>query len=371
MKNFFFLLLGLLVTGCTGQAQPALTATQSSSVTPITWNKAQNQKPAWYATPEAIRIADNLLLYQHDNGGWDKNTDMAILLTPEQKKDLASPAQKKAISTIDNKATFTQMQYLAKVYKTTGQEKYKESFQRGLDYLLKAQYENGGWPQFYPLKKGYYEYITFNDGAMIGVMELLRAIAQGNELYAFVDLTHREQAATAIEKGLEAILKTQITVNGQLTAWCAQHDHRTFAPQKARAYELVSISGMESVGIVEYLMSLDNPSPAVKRAVNGAISWLQTAKITGLRLDRIPNPAYKKGYDLVVVKDPSAPALLARFYEIGTNKPIFVGRDGLVHENLAEIEQERRSGYNWYAEFPAELVEKQYPAWKAKWGVRK
>ncbi|GAB2529220.1 pectate lyase [Rufibacter soli] len=371
MKNFIFLFLGLLVTGCTGQAQPALTAIQSSSTTPITWNKAQNQKTAWYATPEAIRIADNLLLYQHDNGGWDKNTDMAILLTPEQKKDLASPAQKKAISTIDNKATFTQMQYLAKVYKATGQEKYKESFLRGLDYLLKAQYENGGWPQFYPLKKGYYEYITFNDGAMIGVMELLRAIAQGNELYAFVDPTHRTQAATAIEKGLEAILKSQITVNGQLTAWCAQHDHRTFAPQKARAYELVSISGMESVGIVEYLMSLDNPSPVVKRAVAGAISWLQTAKITGLRLDRIPNPAYKKGYDLVVVKDPSAPALLARFYEIGTNKPMFVGRDGLVHENLAEIEQERRSGYNWYAEFPAELVEKQYPAWKAKWGVRK
>lgn len=51
-----------------------------------------------------------------------------------------------------------------------------------------------------------------------------------------------------------------------------------------------------------------------------------------------------KGYDKVVVKDPSAPSLWARFYEIGTNKPIFCSRDGKPRETLAEISYERRNG---------------------------
>ena len=40
-----------------------------------------------------------------------------------------------------------------------------------------------------------------------------------------------------------------------------------------------------------------------------------------------------------MVADPSAGPLWARFYEIGTNRPMFVGRDGIVHDHLADIEQ--------------------------------
>ncbi|WP_114778764.1 pectate lyase [Botryobacter ruber] len=372
----------IFFTGCTGQAHTATTANQeavSSTATPaavtaaepVSWGRALRQKQEWYAGAEAQRIADNLLLYQRDNGGWDKNTDMATILSDEEKAVLQSKAEKGKISTIDNRSTFTQMEYLAKVYAATGHEKYKEAFLRGMDYLLEAQYENGGWPQFYPIRKGYYEHITFNDGAMIGVMTLLRDVANNEAPYTFVDATRKDKAAKAIEKGLDVILKTQIKVDGRLTAWCAQHDKNTFAPQKARAYELPSISGSESIGILKYLLQVENPGPEVVRAVEGAISWMERVKITGIRLDVIKDPSMYKGYDRVVVKDPAGPPLLARFYEIGTNKPMFVGRDGIVRENLSEIEQERRSGYGWYTEFPQDLVEKVYPAWKQKWMVAK
>jgi hypothetical protein len=34
--------------------------------------------------------------------------------------------------------------------------------------------------------------------------------------------------------------------------------------------------------------------------------------------------------------------------------------------SLAEIEQERRNGYSWLGYWPQTLLEKDYPAWKAK-----
>lgn len=365
----------LSFSACTGQAQTAsktstvqtAVASNSSALEPIRWRDALRQEEGWYSSPEAMRIADNLLLYQRDNGGWDKNMDMAKVLTEKEEEELRSPIEKGRVSTIDNKATFTQMEYLARVYQATGQEKYKASFLRGMDYLYEAQYENGGWPQFYPIREGYYEHITFNDGAMIGVMRLLRDVAQDKPTYSFVDATRKSQAAKAVEKGVEAILKTQIKVNGHLTAWCAQHDKTNFAPQKARAYELPSISGGESVGIVKFLMEMEQPNQEVINAVDGAVSWLERVKVEGIRLDKVEIPSINKGYDLVVVNDPAAPALLARFYKIGTNQPMFVGRDGIVRETIAEIEQERRVGYSWYLEFPQDLVEKAYPAWKQKW----
>ncbi|MCC9168215.1 pectate lyase [Pontibacter harenae] len=356
----------LLAVGCTGQTH------KTHAAEPVRWSRALlQQSESWYAAPEAIRIADNLLLYQRDSGGWDKNTDMAKVLSSKERAMLQSEVEKKGEATIDNNATFTQMEFLAKVYKATGQDKYKQSFLRGVDYLLEAQYENGGWPQFYPIKKGYYEHITFNDGAMIGVMELLTDVAHKKEPYTFVDTERVNQAARAVDKGIEVILKTQVKVNGKLTVWCAQHDRYDLSPQKARAYELPSLSGGETVDIVKYLMAIENPSPAVMHAIEGAVVWLEQVKFEGIRLERVAEPAARKKYDVVVIKDPSAPPMWARFYDINTNQPMFVGRDGIVRENLSEIEEERRNGYNWYSNAPQELLEKDYPQWKQQWVTRK
>jgi len=64
--------------------------------------------------------------------------------------------------------------------------------------------------------------------------------------------------------------------------------------------------------------------------------------------------------------DPAAPPVWARFYELGANRPIFVGRDSVVRCSLAEIKYERRNGYRHYVDGPAKLLEREYPTWKAK-----
>ena len=46
---------------------------------------------------------------------------------------------------------------------------------------------------------------------------------------------------------------------------------------------------------------------------------------------------------------------------------MYVGRDGVVRDKLADIEYERRVGYNWVGEFAADLLEKDCPAWQKRW----
>jgi PelA/Pel-15E family pectate lyase len=201
---------------------------------------------------------------------------------------------------------------------------------------------------------------------MTGVLELLRDVVARKPEFVFVDEKSRAAAQRAVEKGIECILKTQVTENGKLTVWCAQHDEHTLAPAKARAYELPSLSGSESVGVVEFLMSVEHPSPEIVRAVDAAVAWFGASKITGIRVDRKPAPGTPKGYDSTVVADASAPPLWARFYELDTNRPIFCGRDSVVKYSLAEIEYERRNGYRWYVDGPAKLLNVEYPAWAAR-----
>lgn len=340
----------------------------SANAATIKWSDALNQKPEWYGSEEAARIADNLLLYQLNTGGWPKNIEMAKVLTETERAALLKEKASDAESTIDNGATYRQLAFLARVFTAHNLLRHKEAFLKGLDYLLKAQYENGGWPQYYPLRKGYYSHITYNDNAMIGVMRLLRDIARKRPDYAFVDEDHRLRSERSVERGIECILKTQVTVEGKRTVWAAQHDEKTLAPAPARKFEPVSLTGSESVGIVRFLMGIERPSEQVTEAIKAAVAWFEKTKITGIRYVERADASKIHGFDRVVVKDQNAGPLWARFYEIGTNRPIFIGRDARVRYDVAEIEDERRNSYSWYVDEPAELLDKDYPKWQKKWG---
>lgn len=330
----------------------------------VAWGDINRQPAAWYASADARAIADSIVQYQTPSGGWPKNRDMT---SPPDAEFLANTAMDHRAATIDNDATILQLRYLARVITATDAARYGGPFFKGFDYLLAAQYGNGGWPQYYPLQEGYYTHITFNDGAMINVMELLRDAGAGQAPYGFVDAPRQIKARAAVEKGIACILRCQISVAGVKTAWCAQHDEQTFAPAKARAYEHPSLSGSESVGIVRFLMAIDRPGPAVIAAVTGAAAWLDKVKLTGFRYENVDAPEVPGGRDRRILPDPQGATLWARFYEIGTNRPIFSGRDSVIRYAVAEIELERRTGYAWYGTWPRQLLERDYPAWRAKW----
>ncbi len=312
---------------------------------------------AWFITPEAKKIATTILSYQSDLGGWPKNTDTVDKPFTGDRSELHP--------TFDNGATTDELRFLARCYGATKDEIYQKSFSNGLAYILKAQYPTGGWPQYYPPSRQYHRHITFNDGAMERLMEFLREVNR-KETYAFVPAKERQAAGEAFKRGIECILKCQIEVDGKPTVWCAQHDEVDYTPRPARTFELASFSGAESAGVTRLLMSLDKPTPEVVKAIEGAIAWFESAKITGVRLERRPDPTTKNGTNLVVVQDSTAPLLWARFYDLKTGKPLFCDRDGVAKATLAEIGSERRNGYAWYGTWPQQLLERDYPEWKKR-----
>ena len=309
--------------------------------------------------------AETLLLYQRDNGGWAKNFEWDDAIDDNKRKELLNQKQR-SDTTIDNGATHREIRYMARAYVRLKDERYKQAALKGIAFLLQAQYDNGGWPQYYPVKKGYSRYITFNDNAMIGVMSLFRDIELGKPEFNFVDERIRRKAAGAVEKGIDCILKCQIVVKGAKTVWCAQHDENTLEPRKARSYELASLSGGESVKIVRFLMMIENPTREIIEAIESAVAWFDKAKILGIRVERVEDLSKPGGSDRVVVRDSSAPPMWARFYEIETNKPFFCSRDGVPKYRLSEISHERRTGYSWLGRYGDSLLKTEYPAWQKK-----
>lgn len=300
----------------------------------------------WFRSDEGKAATANILSWQSMSGAWPKNQDNSKVA---HEGDAA-----KIEGTFDNKATTDEMRYLARAFGATNDDACAKGFIRGLDHIMAAQYANGGFPQFHPPGKDYHRHITFNDDTMVRLLEMLR-FAADEAPRGLVDHPHREAARKAFDRGVDCIVKCQVTVQGHRTAWCAQHDEKTLAPTTGRSFELPSLSGSESAGILRLLMSIKKPSPPVIAAVKDGVAWFEQAKVEGLRVEKVDG-------ETKVIEDPDAPELWARFYDIETKRPFFCGRDGVKKDKLSEIEAERRNGYTWYGSW-GRTVLNQYSSW--------
>lgn len=335
------------------------------------WKDVATRMPSeWYGSDEARMAADSVLKYQTEIGGWPKNSGFHN--GKVKQNEWARIVSSGIGATFDNGATLTEMKFLAKIYGKQKDETYRAAFMKALNYIFEAQYENGGWPQFFPYRTGrtvaYSSHITYNDNAMANIMYFLRDISNDDEMYESIQISAelKAKANMAFEKGIECILKTQIVVNGKPTVWCAQHNEFTLAPADARSYELASFSGAESVGIALLLMDIDDPSKEIIAAINGAVEWFDNNRIVGVKVKSIINDEGKK--DRIVVEDSNASDLWGRFYDLETGKPIFCDRDGIKKNSLAEIGYNRRTGYSWYTGSPEKVIQ-EYNDWARKWGV--
>ncbi len=302
----------------------------------------------WFHGAEAWRIADIIVSFQTPTGGWSKAVD--VRTRPRAPgESFASGANWTWISTFDNGATAEELRFLGATARAQGDARHIASFMAGLGYIARSQFPNGCWPQVYPLEGSYHDAATFNDRVMVRVLELLDAVGRGE--YPFVPASARAAAAASSARGLACTLAAQVVVAGRRTVWAQQHDPLTLAPVKARAYEPVALCGLESAGVMDYLMALTAPAADAVAAVHAAAGWFRANAIYGYEY-RQPD----------IVASPGAGPLWARFYEIGSGRPIFGDRDGSVHYLVGEISMERRLGYAWYTAAPLGTLQR-YDAW--------
>lgn len=341
-------------------------------------NIVRNMPDDWYATQEAEMVADSVLAYQFPSGGWAKNQNWhwpEIGMKAYERASVRQQIQSKSGigSTFDNSATIQELQFLSKMYKATGKKIYRKAFLKGFEYMLEAQYDNGGWPQYYPLKireDGSYDYsvhITFNDDVMTSIMRMMRDIAAGNKApYDALKLRKADlkRAQDAFERAVDCVLRCQIKRDGKPTVWCQQHHYETLEPVGARIYEFPSFTGCGEIPkVLDLLMEIENPSDELKVAIEGAVEWLRNHAIYGYRHETYINEWGMS--DRRLVPDKNAKPLWARYYDLETERPYFADRDGKRYDNYEDISHERRNGYSWINNNTQKVLDK-YPKWYTK-----
>ncbi len=317
----------------------------------------------WFASTENQKLAEIVISYQTPTGGWSKAVDYTK--GPRQPGTHWSNQSGDGwhyCGTFDNRTTTEQIKFLAGVFTATKRDDVKAALMKGLDYVFAAQYPNGGWPQNYPVERGYHEAITLNDDAMVHILEVLHDLAEGDNHFAFADDALKQRAQAAFDKGIANIAAMQVRIDGQPTVWCAQHHPLTLEPVKARAKEPPSLSGGESANLVKFLMRSGPTTPEVVAIIGAALKWFDAHRLTGLR--KTKNDKGKTDY----IADPaSTDVLWARFYDLKTAKPIFAGADdGIVYHTFQEMAAKNKVAYDFFSTRPAELLGKELPRWRKR-----
>ena len=123
----------------------------------------------WFISDDALKAARNIVSYQVADGGWSKNIDMVskprapgdLYDTDNENRfpdaaDFDKPADPNwhYIATLDNDATWMQIRFLARVttallaaHRDADAALFRAPVERGVEFLLRSEYPNGGWPQ--------------------------------------------------------------------------------------------------------------------------------------------------------------------------------------------------------------------------------
>ena len=335
-----------------------------------------DQPAAWYASEAALLVARNILSFQTPAGGWGKNQPRD---RPERLRgqdyvadnnnkratpgdfDAPQDAKWSYVGTVDNDATITEIRFLARVAAQqpgAAGAAWRQAAERGVRYLLAAQFPNGGWPQVWPLQGGYHDAVTLNDNAVVEVAELMGWASRGEADLGFLPADVKAAAGAAHDRAVQLLLDAQIRIDGKLTLWAQQHDPLTLAPASARNYEPPALCAGESSHTLSFLMSLPKPSPAVVAAVKGGVALLRELAVRDRAFVKVDGARR-------LVEQPGGGPLWARYYDPVTRKPVFGDRDKSLHDDVNDISAERRNGYNWWGNWPVKTLA-TYETWVRK-----
>jgi PelA/Pel-15E family pectate lyase len=335
------------------------------------WQNTRGDDYPRYAPEQVAQIADNILRYQRQDGGWIQNQDPARILDAEGLAQYAQEASRTGGS-FDNRNIYTHVDYLAGAYASTGDARYRDASLRGLEFILAQQNPRcGGWPHSVPGTESYHPYITIADDVTAGVLGTLRTAASDAPRFGFIEAPLRDRIRQAVGNGDACLLRLQVRQGSTLAGWAGQYDDKTLQPTHGRRFELPAMATQETVGVVRYLMSIPKPSPEVVAAIDGAVAWLQRVEMEGWRIETFQAEPEQYRYhsattDRRLIRDASASGLWARFYDLSDNSVVLATRDGVRVTDYSEIPRERRTGYEWYGQWPKPLLSKDYSNWKAQ-----
>jgi PelA/Pel-15E family pectate lyase len=283
----------------------------------------------------AKAAADALVWGQVASGGWDYKIDFDPKRSQRwyyrHDKGKVDPKGRRNTSTFDDNNSQSALRLIMAVHKTTQEEKYLSAVKYGLAFMLRSQFENGAWPQRYPLaSRGYSRWYTFNDNA---INDCISVMLDAYDIYG------NEKYMDSAKRGGDFIIASQLPE--PQAGWAQQYDY-DMKPASARWFEPAAANGAVTGRNIRTLIDLYLKTGEKKylAPIPAAIDWLERS--------RMENGKW------------------ARFYELSSNKPIYVNMDREVVYEFVNI----RPGYSWmgdYASSAIKLYEKVKSAGRKKY----
>jgi PelA/Pel-15E family pectate lyase len=290
-----------------------------------------------YYLEAARATALALVAGQHCSGGWD----YFIEFDPAERKKYPYRADGPCrdlseypgnpVTSLDDNETQAVMRFMARVDKALDfkDAKIHEATLYAFDSLIKAQYPNGAWPQRFgrypdaakfPVKKAsypeswawkwpgsnYQSHYTFNDNS---ISDMIDAFLEAARIY------HEPRYVAAAEKGGAFILLAQMP--DPQPAWAQQYD-ADMHPAWARRFEPPAVTGGESQGVMRTLLVLYRETGNRKylEPLPRALAYLKKSA-----LPPVANPSEIRRRAQQGARNG---IVLARFYELQSNKPLYV-----------------------------------------------
>lgn len=258
---------------------------------------------------------------QRTVGGWDHRVDVAHL----EKKSI-TVVRKDGRCTFDDNITQGALSFLMSMDTVIDEPWLSEAIELGLNHMMNSQFENGAWPQWYPLIGGYHDYYTFNDNT---INDCIKVMLKAHRIYG-----KKEYLQTARDGG-DFIILSQLA--RPQSGWAQQYSH-DLKPAWARSFEPPGICSAATIRNIQTLVDLYlyTKESRYLKPIPLAFEWLDKSKIGDNKW--------------------------ARLYEEGTNKPLYGDReDGYrlhyVYENISEFE---RKSYSWQGQYGINAATRYY-----------
>jgi len=260
----------------------------------------------------ARKVARALAWGQREIGGWDHRVRVDHL-----KADSVQPARAKGRCTFDDNITQEAISFLMAIDQILNEAWLTESVELGLQFMLKSQFANGAWPQWYPLRGGYHNNYTFNDNS---INDCIRVMTEAHKHYG------KQEYLDSARRGGDFMILSQC--KPPQAGWAQQYDQE-LKPSWARSFEPSGICSAATGRNIRALVNLYLYTKDEKylKPIPAAIDWLKRSQIK--------------------------PNLWGRIYEVGSNKPIYGDRkDGnKIHYDYEKVSEFERSHYGWQGEY--------------------
>lgn len=256
----------------------------------------------------ATKVADALIRGQHPSGGWHYFIDFDPAGTKAYWKEFFSKCwgwqehmKWRTNCTFDDFSTSEPVRFFMRLCKMSNESRFVQARDRALAFMLEAQYNDGSWPQRYPLDTDYSAYSTFNDSV---IADCISVLLEAHEILG------GEKYYDAARKGMDFYLLAQLPE--PQPGWAQQYT-RELKPGSGRPFELDTVCAGQTLDNVQDLMRFYRITGDKKYlgAIPRALDWLERVRFKDAQ-------GYTHTY----------------FYEAGTDRPMYVRQTGTTVDDV-------------------------------------